>query len=72
MDGSSGLLTIREVASCLRLSQRAIWNMLQDGRFGPGVIRLGRAVRFRGDELSAWISAGCPSRDVWAKLNQGV
>ncbi|MBI4578865.1 MAG: helix-turn-helix domain-containing protein [Planctomycetes bacterium] len=59
------LLTIRDVAATLRLSQRAVWSMLSSGRFGPEVIRLGRSVRIRSGELSDWVLAGCPNRVDW-------
>ncbi len=70
MNGVNGLITIREVAAALKLSQRAVWSMLQNGRFGPEVIRLGRAVRFRADELHAWIAASCPKRADWTAKPQ--
>lgn len=58
------LLPVGQVASLLNLSQRAIWKLLAVGRL-PRPVRLGRSVRWRAAELSAWIGAGCPSRDTW-------
>jgi predicted DNA-binding transcriptional regulator AlpA len=34
-------------------------------RFGPRPIKLGRSVRFRVDEIKAWIAAGAPPRAKW-------
>jgi predicted DNA-binding transcriptional regulator AlpA len=41
------------------------------GRFPLMPVRLGRAVRFRADELSRWVSAGCPAADRWRAMNMG-
>jgi hypothetical protein len=28
-------------------------------------MRIGRSLLWRRDELTAWIAAGCPARNVW-------
>lgn len=60
----STLLTARNVAALLNVSQRHIWKLLSSGRL-PQPVRLGRSVRWRRDELTAWMDAGCPPRDAW-------
>jgi len=59
------LVTMTDVAERLRISRRAVWAMLSSKRFGPEVIRLGRAVRVRAAELSDWVRDGCPTRADW-------
>jgi excisionase family DNA binding protein len=50
------LLTQREAASALRLSERTLERLrLQGG--GPLFVKAGRAVRYRETDLEAWISA---------------
>jgi len=52
------------VADALGISTRQIWKMLAAGRL-PEPIRLGRCVRWRLDEIRAWVAAGCPVRAEW-------
>ena len=60
-------LSVAEVAELLNVSTRHIWKLHATGRL-PAPIRLGRSVRWRADELRAWLEAGCPSRECWAKM----
>lgn len=57
-------LTAEDVAAVLSVSPRHIWKLNATGAI-PAPIRLGRAVRWRADELRAWLAAGCPSREAW-------
>jgi predicted DNA-binding transcriptional regulator AlpA len=67
------LLTLRQVAERLHLCRHAVCTMMTDGRFGPDVLRLGRVIRVRESELSAWLAAGAPSRALWVQIqHQGV
>lgn len=47
------LLTVDETAECLRISAKSVRNMISRGQL-PGVVRLGRRVRVRRDDLRAW------------------
>lgn len=58
------LLSVKDVARTLSLSARSVWKLLSSGRL-PQPVRLGRSVRWRADELTAWMDAGCPPRDRW-------
>ena len=50
------LLTARETATALRISERSLWSLTEPR--GPiPCIRLGRSVRYSPDALSAWIEA---------------
>ncbi len=49
------------------MSLATIERLHNKGRLGPRPVRLGRLVRWRRDELEAWIKAGLPWREVWEK-----
>ncbi len=48
------LLTLAEVANLLRTSQKATYAMIARGQL-PGVVRIGRRVLVREDELVDWL-----------------
>lgn len=54
------LLTSREVAAALGLSDRQIRKLAATGRL-PGRVHVARSVRYRADVLKAWVAAGCPA-----------
>jgi hypothetical protein len=63
------LLTIKTVSrDRLSQSERKTWKDISSGRFGPRIVRCGRCARVEETELDAWISAGCPTRDLWEAL----
>ena len=49
------LLTVDDVAELLRTSKRAIYTMIER-RQVPGVVRIGRRVLLRSDELLHWLN----------------
>jgi excisionase family DNA binding protein len=67
----SELLAVSEVAEHLRISVRQVWKLNASGSL-PSPIRLGRSVRWRAAELSAWIAEGCPCRDQWVVLREAA
>ena len=48
------LLTVAEAAALLRTTRRAIYAMIERRQL-PGVIRIGRRVLFRADDLLHWL-----------------
>ena len=58
------LMTVGDVARSLRLSVRATWRANATG-FLPRPLKVGRATRWRSEELTAWVRAGMPTRSVW-------
>lgn len=64
------LLTVKEVAAALKVSPRQVWKLKTMGRL-PWPVRLGRSVRWRADEIEAWIEAGCPTRERWEAMRRG-
>lgn len=55
------LLPASQVARMLQVSTRTLWRLLAAGKL-IDPIKLGRSVRWRKDELTTWIAAGCPPR----------
>src|SRR5690348_10946534 len=61
--------TADDLARLLQCSKRHLAAMHSSGRL-PRPIRLGRSVRWRADELRAWLDAGAPARDRWEAMRQ--
>jgi len=59
------LLSAGETAALLGISRSAFYSLLSAGRVGPTPVRLGRRSLWRAEEIRAWVSAGCPSRQRW-------
>jgi len=53
------LISVNTVARMLSISTRQIWR-LRDAGDMPQPLKLGRAVRWRSDEIAAWVRDGCP------------
>ncbi|NLV40943.1 MAG: helix-turn-helix domain-containing protein [Candidatus Hydrogenedentes bacterium] len=53
------LLDVVAVAGLLGISERGVWRFRDAGRM-PAPVTLGRLVRWRHADLTAWIAAGCP------------
>ena len=58
------LLTNREASKLLKISERTMWGMWNDGRM-PKPIRIGQRVLWGYEELRAWVNAGCPHAEDW-------
>ncbi|GAB4150540.1 MAG: hypothetical protein Tsb009_25410 [Planctomycetaceae bacterium] len=54
------LISADHLAGLLGISTRSIWRRLSAGELVEPV-RIGGSVRWRLDEVKAWIAAGCPS-----------
>jgi excisionase family DNA binding protein len=53
-NGFPRLLTADETAACLRTSRKGVYAMVERGLL-PGVVRIGRRLLFRSDELVHWL-----------------
>lgn len=53
------LMTAAQVAELLQVSPRTLWRLLSAGKL-PAPLRLGGVVRWRFEEITKWIAAGCP------------
>ncbi len=61
------LLDAHAAANLCSLSASTWWRRLAAGDI-PGPIRIGRATRWRREELMGWIRAGCPARRTWEAM----
>ena len=64
------LMTAEDAASQLSISKAHFYRMHNAGKI-PLPVRLGGAVRWRVEELRAWIAAGMPSRQRWQAMQEG-
>jgi excisionase family DNA binding protein len=48
----------KDVAVMVKVSERQV-RRWADARRIPGMIRIGRVLRFRADDVDAWIARGC-------------
>lgn len=58
----------REAAAMLGVSRAHFYRMHKAGRV-PLPVKLGGAVRWRIEELRAWIAAGMPNRQRWEAMH---
>lgn len=65
------LIDNREAAKLLKVSERTLWRMWNEGEMPPP-IRVGRAVRWSYEELKAWVAAGCPAQDERKGVDPGT
>ena len=68
-DANSLLIPDRAAAALCGIS-RATWHRLRAaGKIGPQPVRLGRALRWRTAEVTAWVEAGAPDARTWAAVS---
>jgi len=58
----NALLTVREMADLLKISQKAVYAKVARGQLKP--LRLGRSLRFRPADAAGVMRRGHPSRAV--------
>ena len=66
--GATLLLSGPEVARRLGIGISTLHALRRADRLPLATIRLGRAVRYRADELRDWTAAGCPARRAWEAM----
>ncbi|NQV27745.1 MAG: helix-turn-helix domain-containing protein [Rhodopirellula sp.] len=49
------LLTVREAADVLRVSERTLWTLTHSGELSA--VRVGRSVRYDQSDLASWIES---------------
>ena len=53
------------VAVMLGVSRRTVYSMQSSGELGPMALTVGGRKLWRTAELTAWVAAGCPRREIW-------
>jgi predicted DNA-binding transcriptional regulator AlpA len=59
------LVDAAAVGRLLGVSRRTVYSMQSTGELGPMALTVGGRKLWRTAELSTWVAAGCPRRDVW-------
>ncbi|HRU06724.1 MAG TPA: helix-turn-helix domain-containing protein [Candidatus Brocadiia bacterium] len=62
--GQPVLLDVKQLAEMLGCSTSHVWRMDKAGAL-PAPLKLMRSVRWRRDEVEAWVDAGAPPRTRW-------
>lgn len=70
VESSPPLLSAREAASLCGLGLSTWWRYLSSGKI-PAPVRIGGSVRWRRNELHAWMAANCPPREKWEAMTSG-
>ena len=58
------MLTVADLASCLKVSTRQVYRMNRSALI-PAPLKIGGCLRWREDEISWWLKAGAPVRSEW-------
>lgn len=58
------LVDVQDVARIMGISAKGVRRQVDAGQL-PGVIRVGRLIRFDVQVIHSWISAGCPPLREW-------
>jgi predicted DNA-binding transcriptional regulator AlpA len=61
---TGALLTAKTLGQILSLSKRQVHRLNSLGKI-PVPLRIGGAVRWSAEEISAWLAAGAPDRKLW-------
>ena len=64
LDTSALLVSADAAARLLGVSRSHFYSLLSAGQV-PSPVHLGRAARWRAEELRQWVQAGCPNREKW-------
>jgi len=62
------LWTPDDLAAALQVSVRTLRRQELLGKIGPRPLTIGRGLRYRVDEIRAWVAAGVPDRDTWRAM----
>ena len=61
------LLSAKTLGDMLNLSKRQIFRLNSCARI-PAPLRIGGAVRWLAEDISAWLAAGAPDRRTWEAM----
>ena len=64
---SSNLYDAKTLGQKLKLSKRQIFRLNSCGKI-PAPLRIGGAVRWSAEEISAWLAASAPDRRTWEAM----
>lgn len=62
------LLSDVQAARMCGISRSVLHRLRAAHKWPPASVRLGRAVRYRRDEVERWVAAGCPDAATWRAM----
>ena len=62
-------ISARELARLLDVSLRQVWRLNSTGKL-PKPFRLGGSVKWRREEIIAWLGQNCPDRTEWDVIKE--
>lgn len=66
------LLSAKDAARLLGISERLYYSLHSSGRLGPLPVRLNKRTLWSRKELDAWVDAGCLPREQWQEMKKAV
>ena len=60
-------MTAKQAATLLGIGVSTLHRLRSSGRV-PEPVKIGGSVRWRREELKAWVDAGCPPVDKWVLI----
>jgi predicted DNA-binding transcriptional regulator AlpA len=63
------LLSATMLGEMLSLSKRQVFRLNSCGKI-PAPLRIGGAVRWSAEEISAWLAASAPDRRIWEAMKE--
>lgn len=66
---ASLMMNAKALAAMLGISLRQVWRLNSTGKL-PKPVRLGGSVRWRRDEIIAWLGQNCPDRAEWEAIKE--
>jgi len=63
------LVSVEDAAKLLGIGKTHFYGLHSSGRLGPMPIKLGSRSLWNRQELTDWVNAGCPARQLWQQIN---
>ena len=66
------LVDFKVAAGMIGVGLSTFYKMDRSGELGPRGLRLRRRRLWPREELTAWVRAGCPRREIWAAISKSL
>jgi len=65
------LIPANDAAEMLGVKKTLFYSLVSSGAIGPVPVELGSKKLYRVEELTNWVSCGCPPREQWVEIAKG-
>ena len=65
------LISAKQLSSILGISQRTQWRLRASGQL-PKSVKISHSVRWKAEEVVAWIDSDCPCLEDWEAMTSSV